>query len=58
MGYFIITGLQFLTPSYRYSALTKFVANEVYPHEIKKYLKRNIYLNAVVRNKEEERDEE
>ena len=54
MGYFIITGLQFLTPSYRYSAIAKFVANEVYPNEIKKYLRRNIYLNAVVRNKEEE----
>lgn len=54
-GYFIITGLQLLIPTYRYRALVKFVANEVYPNEIKKYLTRNIYFNVFARNKEEER---
>lgn len=44
MGYFIIVGLQFLTPYYRYRAITKYVANEVYPNELKNYVRRNAYL--------------
>jgi hypothetical protein len=55
MGYFIITGLKFLTPYYRYRALSKYVANEVYPNELKSYIRRNAYLNlGTLNNKDDE----
>jgi len=57
MGRFIIVGLQFLTPYYRNYALTKFVANEVYPNELKSYIRRNIYLSLGKLTKEEGQDE-
>jgi len=52
IGYFIINGLRFLTPYYRYSALAKYVANEVYPNELKGYIRRNIYIGLSTTDKE------
>ncbi|GEM_PF-5668246 len=43
--YFMITSLRLINPYERNAAMRNFIVNEIYPKELKSYLKRNIFFS-------------
>jgi hypothetical protein len=57
LGHFIFLGLRLLTSYDRYQAFIKYTANEIYPEELKKYIRQAIFLTLSSSKEKDKMDE-